>query len=225
MSGIVLFHVIAGIVALAVFPIPLFTRKGGKAHARAGWIYAGAMYAVAFSAFVITPYRFFLDPARTEKSRFAALFLFFIALFALTSLQQGVYVLTRKRKGEALFTLKTLGLPVALLAVSVGIIAVGAIYGKALFLVFGTIAGRVAYKEISYWRNTTGWLVFHLENMFVCCIATVTAFAVTAVPRLFPQLDTLVVWISPTVVMVPWMLWFIRRFSRSSSRPIAAQPA
>ncbi|MFN7453412.1 MAG: hypothetical protein ACK5RO_02000 [Pseudobdellovibrionaceae bacterium] len=61
-------HAVAGAVALIVLLLPLVSKKGGKLHVTSGWIYTWAMVFVALSALIITPWRFFLDPAKTISS-------------------------------------------------------------------------------------------------------------------------------------------------------------
>ncbi|NDG85668.1 MAG: hypothetical protein EBX52_11625 [Proteobacteria bacterium] len=213
-------HIAGGSLALLCFTIPLFTRKGGKLHNRSGWVYSSGMIAVAFSAFLITPWRYFVDPNGTDQSRSFAYFLFFIALFSLTSLQQGIFVFRHKRPTGAVISPGSLGLPVALAGMCALTLVKGVATGKWLFISFALLAGRTVMKQIRYWRNppvhSKDWWFFHLENMFVCCIATVTAFMVTAVPRIFPaaHYDSIGVWLSPTFVLLPWMFWFIKKYER-----------
>ncbi|MBC7456767.1 MAG: DUF2306 domain-containing protein [Bdellovibrionaceae bacterium] len=211
-------HILAGSLALFCFTIPLFTRKGGKIHARSGWVYAGAMVVVALSAFLITPWRYFVDPEGTDRTRAFAFFLFFIALFSLTSLQQGIFVFRFKKRVGAVVSIGSIGFPVLLILVSALTLIKGLASQNGLFVLFALLAGRTAIKQINYWRNpplqSKDWWFFHLENMFTCCIATVTAFAVTALPRIFPQahFDSIWVWLAPTFILVPWMIWFTRKY-------------
>jgi uncharacterized membrane protein len=211
-------HILGGALALLCFTVPLFTRKGGKIHIRSGWVYAGAMMVVDLSAFLITPWRYFIDPNGTDKSRTFAFFLFFIALFSLTSLQQGIFVFRFKRRSGSVLTLGSMGFPALLILASFFTLIKGLASQNWLFVIFALLAGRTAIKQINYWRNpplrSKEWWFFHLENMFICCIATVTAFAVTAVPRIFPEahFDSLWVWLAPTVILVPWMIWFMRKY-------------
>lgn len=146
-----------------------------------------------------------------------AVFLFFVALLSLSALQQGLYVLKQKGRKESLFTFRTMGLPILVLVAAIAIGVTGVVYRRALFVVFGFIAARTACKQLHYWSivpGRQGWFFYHIENMFACCIGTVTAFAVTAVPRIFPQFDSLAIWIGPTVVMIPWMIWFIKAYEQ-----------
>jgi len=211
-------HILGGALALLCLTIPLFTRKGGKIHTRSGWVYAGAMIVVAISAFFITPWRYFVDPDGTDKSRAFAFFLFFIALFSFTALQQGLIVFRFKKRVGAVLSLGCMGFPALLILVSVFTLIKGLASQSWLFVVFALLAGRTAMKQVNYWRNpplhSKDWWFFHLENMFTCCIATATAFVVTALPRIFPQthFDSIWVWLAPTVILVPWMAWFTRKY-------------
>lgn len=211
-------HVLGGALALACFTIPLFSRKGGRLHARSGWIYAGAMILVAMSAFIITPWRYFIDPSGTDSSRAFSFFLFFIALFSLTSLQQGIVVFRYKNRPGKVLSIGSLGMPLVLAVFSILMLVMGLTSRNWLFVIFSSLAGRTAMKQIKYWQNppthSKDWWFFHLENMFICCIATVTAFAVTAIPRLFPStnLSSVWIWLAPTIIMVPWMTWFTRKY-------------
>lgn len=214
-------HILGGAIALATFALPLFSAKGGKTHVRTGWVYSAAMFTVAVTTFVITPWRYFFDSNGTEKTKLFSVFLFFIAVLSLATLQQGLYVLKQKKREKPNKTLKARGLPVALLVVAVAIVVMGAILQKILFVIFGVIGIRTAQKQITFWTQGTSspysWWFYHLENMFTCCIGTVTAFVVTAVPRIYPQFDSVYVWIAPTVIMTPWMIWFIRKYQRKFS--------
>jgi len=40
-------HIAAGAVALSVFWVPLVTKKGGRTHRRAGWVYVVAAATLA----------------------------------------------------------------------------------------------------------------------------------------------------------------------------------
>ncbi|WP_342748243.1 hypothetical protein [Desmospora activa] len=61
-------HIVAGFVALAVFAIPILSRKGGRVHVVTGWIYTWAMSVVAVSAWVMGIYRIGWDPDKTAES-------------------------------------------------------------------------------------------------------------------------------------------------------------
>src|SRR3954471_15125068 len=56
MRWLFILHIACGTLALGILLLPLVSKKGGKLHVRAGWIYSLAMSAVACSAFLITPW-------------------------------------------------------------------------------------------------------------------------------------------------------------------------
>lgn len=211
-------HILAGVLALAFFTLPLFSKKGGKVHVRTGWTYAVAMLVVSLSTFLIAPWRYSFDPRATDASRASAFFLFFIAVFSLTALQQGLFVFNYKKRVGKISSWASLGLPIVLINFSALTMAYGLATKNWLFVAFAAIAGRTAFKQVKYWNSSPvhkqHWWFFHLENMFTCCIATVTAFMVTAVPRLYPGMNSIWVWLAPTFIMVPWMTWFSRRYER-----------
>jgi len=212
-------HVLGGSVALATFLIPLASKKGGVFHVKSGWIYLIAMIVVTLSAFLVTPWRYFFDPSRTESTQGFAAFLFFIAFFSLTSLQQGIIVFKHKIR-STVSTFSTLGLPIGLMIIAALMLLYGLSLQKWLFVIFGILAFRTGREQFQFWKNPQkhkmDWWFFHLENMFTCCIATITAFAVTAIPRLFPNsaLDSIWIWLLPTLVMVPWQIYFIRKYEK-----------
>jgi len=150
----VLAHIIGGTIALALFTVPLLSKKGGRTHVKSGWIYVVGMMIVSLSALTITPWRFFFDPSRTDASRSFAFFLFFIAIFSLTSLQQGIVVFKYKKRASCVKETRTLLLPALLFLISAFTAVYGVATRKWLFLAFGLLASRTAYRQILYWRNS-----------------------------------------------------------------------
>lgn len=219
MPQILWLHILAGAIALLTFLVPLLSFKGGKLHRKAGWIYSISMLVVCFSAFTITPWRYFIDPNRTPTSQDNALFLFFIALFSLTSVQQGLLPLRNKKRKERELALKTIGLPGLTLIVAILMEIYGfAFGGGALFIIFAAFSLRSSFKQIRYWSEPQApneWWFSHIDNMFVACIATVTAFIVTALPRFYSDLQgSVFIWLLPTAVFVPWNLYVQRKYRK-----------
>ena len=83
MIGLRAIHIAAGIVALAVFWIPLVTRKGGRIHRRFGMIYSWAMGMVVVFALFAVGFRLFVEGDPALKSR--SIFLAFIAILTAAS--------------------------------------------------------------------------------------------------------------------------------------------
>jgi hypothetical protein len=76
-----------------------------------------------------------------------------------------------------------------------------------LLITFSFLGHITAKAQIQYWINEPKekmhWWYAHMDGMFVASIATITAFLVTAVPRLWPGpiAQSPLLWISPGVVL------------------------
>jgi uncharacterized membrane protein len=220
---VVIFHVVCGSLALATMLVPILSKKGGKIHVKAGWIYTYAMVVVGSSALVITPWRAFLDPARNSSSISFAVFLFFIAIFTLSALWEGITVLKFKDRKTPSKNLSHIGPPV--LTVFFGIIAqlVGWRFHNTLLLVFPFLGHISAKRQLEYWLRPPltkmHWWYAHMNGMSTACIATLTAFLVTAVPRIWPSPLTRspILWIAPGVIfgtiLKRWIALYKKKFN------------
>ncbi len=202
-----LLHALCGTIALLVFLVPLLSKKGGKLHTRAGWIYSYAMIFVGASAFVITPWRAFFDPERTSSSAGFAVFLFFIGAFTLCALWYGLVVLKFKKRREPSRTILHLGPPLALVVLALATQVLGVIQGNVLLIAFPFLGYLSAKGQLKYWLGSPSsrmhWWYEHMNGMFTACIATITAFLVTALPRLWPGsiAESPLLWIAPGVIL------------------------
>lgn len=200
-----LVHSLIGAVALIVLPIPLLSKKGGKGHVRAGWIYSTAMIGVGASAFIITPWRALLDPERTLSSQSSAIFLFFISFFTLSSLWFGLIVLKFKRRLGPSRSLSHLLPPVMIIVLGLATQAIGIFTGNVLLILFPFLGHLTAKMHLDYWLNSPSgkmhWWFAHMDGMVIASIATVTAFLVTAVPRMSSSslAHSPILWIAPGI--------------------------
>ncbi len=146
------------------------------------------MIFVSCSAFLITPWRAFIDPARTPSSQSFASFLAFIATLTLASLWYGLTVLKLKNRTTPSRALKHIGPPLALLGATLMIEVQGILSGQALLIAFPVLGVLVGWKQLKYWLNSPTermhWWYAHMSGMFTACISTITAFLVTVIPRL-----------------------------------------
>jgi uncharacterized membrane protein len=181
-----LFHIICGAVALCVFMIPLLSKKGGKLHIKMGWLYTYAMVFVGLSAFIITPWRAFFDEARTTSSVGSSAFLFFISAFTLSALWSGLRVLKFKKRESANTELAQVAPPIGLIVLGIATQILGYFLQYPLLIIFPFLSHFVAKDQLKYWlsspKEKMHWWYFHMNGMFTACIATVTAFLVTAIP-------------------------------------------
>lgn len=216
-------HALMGAVALFTFLIPILTRKGGRVHVRVGWVYSVAMIFVSVSALAILPWRMAVDPSRSVSSQTFAAFLGFVALFTLASLNHGLRALRRKQRTEGSREWIDLGPPALVILAGLATQFAGLHYGSRLLLFFPFLGYGVSVQQLAYWgrapREPKHWWLAHMEGMFVACIATVTAFLVTAMPRLvsgFPS-DSLWLWIAPGAVLGTasnrWSAYYRKKFT------------
>jgi uncharacterized membrane protein len=222
-------HGFCGALALSLFLVPMLSKKGGKTHVRTGWIYTGLMILVCVSAFAITPWRAFVDPERTPSSQSFALFLFFISVLTLSSLSFGIAALREKNRKVPSRSALHLGPTFALIVSALAVELWGLKSQETLLVVFPVLGFFVARKQFLYWRSAPTekmhWWYAHMSGMFTACIATITAFIVTVVPRLWPNNITRspVLWLAPGLILgkilSKWTARYRAQFKDSQSSP------
>ncbi|TND08377.1 MAG: hypothetical protein FD123_2173 [Bacteroidetes bacterium] len=200
-------HIAAGTISLVLAPIAMIVKKGGSAHRLWGKIYFWSMAVVALTAIIMSVYHHIP-------------FLLMVAIFSFYSAFAGYRILYRKKAvhwkelkildkaGTVLNGLFSAALCVyGMLVWKSGETALGIIS-----LVFAGIGMRTAFLEFrSYFRpvhDLKGWLRAHIGGMVGSYIAAVTAFLVNT--GFF--LPDLVRWLGPTVIGVPLIVWFTRKY-------------
>ena len=228
---LILAHVATGFVGLVAFWVPVFARKGGRTHVRAGRVYVYCAYVVTLSAVTASAGR--IVSYRVQGIRLAdqpdlygvSLFLGYLGLVSFATVRQGMRVLATRRAPETLRT------PVheALAWASIGSSA--ALIGFALaewsdvspvllgLSPIGLFTGRNMLRLMRNPRaRRMGWFYSHLGSMLGGGIAFHTAFVVFGVQRLWAyELGgplAIVPWILPTVVGVPAIFLWIRHYRR-----------
>jgi hypothetical protein len=197
-------HALGGAVALVVMWVPLFSRKGGTVHRRAGKVFVASMAWVSVSALLASALKLALRPEQPQQP----LMLSLVAIQAASAAWWGVSVLRQKPRNGAGRVLPDWIAAMALLgsgALAVvywiqGASFLFAIFG-ALNLVFGwrfsLVLGRA--PKSSFW-----WWYEHLFGMIVACIGALTAFFVVnynSAPEAFRSVvPPLVVWTAPGAV-------------------------
>lgn len=202
-------HIAAGVAALATFSVPLVVRKGSRAHRTAGWIYVAAMYAAAFSAIGLAAVRMMQRPM--AQWRMPVTFAY-IAWISFTAAFRGTRVLRR---------VPATRVDVAVVqSLRAGALAMGA-WGIATrlplalaFALIGWVVGTSSWRTLRAAPATARERVLaHLSSMLVACITTLTAFTVTNA-RMFGLGGNLVVWLAPTLLGVPLIMAWQRRYAR-----------
>ena len=213
---LLVFHIIAGTIALVVAPAAMVTVKGGRWHARWGLTYLWATVVIAATGAVMS----FIHPS---------LFLLMIAVFSFYLVFSGYRVLHRKKPGQRA-TWFDQAVTLAMIATGLALIGYGIyrLQGSAFGVVpiiFGGIALLLSAREmVGFYRPPTEprwWWFSHMTNMLAAYITTVSAFSVVNMTFLPP----VVRWIWPTVIgttgILLWTRYYRRKFAqqRASSRP------
>lgn len=215
---LLVFHILAGTIALVVAPAAMVTAKGGLWHRRWGFTYLGATVVIALTGAVMS----FLHPS---------LFLLMIAVFSFYLVFSGYRVLHRKKPGQRA-TWFDQAVTFAMIATGIALVGYG-VYGlqSSSFgivpIVFGAIALLLSGREMVSFRHPPTeprwWWFSHMTNMLAAYITTVSAFSVVNMTFLPP----IVRWIWPTVVgttgILLWTRYYRRKFSKESNRTRADQ--
>ena len=200
-------HIAAGFTALITAAVAAVTPKGARSH-----IYAGRTFVLGMALVFLTAL-----PMTLIKPN---LFLLLIAIFSFYLALTG-WLRARNRRGIPTPVEWIAAGAMVLTALAMGVrgilvIRAGDSMGTVL-LVFGGIGGLLALRDVQSLRSQgyTGTLriVAHLTRMMAGTIAAVTAFTVVNV-RVEPAF---VVWLAPTVVLTPLIIYWRARIRRAAS--------
>ena len=227
-------HVATGFVGLVAFWVPVFARKGGRTHVRAGRVFTYCAYVVTLSAVTasggrILSYMVQGISVTAQPDVYAIpLFLGYLGVVTFAFVRQAIRAVATRRAPERLQTPLHAALAGASIAGSVAVIAFALGLWSAVSPILlglspiGLIAGRNMLR-LMYQPGAEhmGWLYSHLGSMLGGGIAFHTAFIVFGAQRLIAFELTgpfaVVPWILPTVLGIPaiviWTLHYKRRFS------------
>ena len=235
------FHVATGFAGLAAFWIPVFARKGGRAHVQAGRVFTYCAYVVTLSAVTASVGRMlsyqvqgigFAD--RPDLYGFG-LFLGYLGLVTFATVRQAMRVVATRRAPETLRTPLHEALGWASIAGSVAVIAFAlGVWSdiSPILLGLSPIGLFTGSSMLRLMRNPgaghMSWFYSHLGSMLGGGIAFHTAFIVFGAQRLWAcELAgplAIVPWILPTVIGIPaivvWTRYYRRKFGRAA--PAAA---
>ncbi|KAA9340201.1 hypothetical protein [Adhaeribacter soli] len=197
-KAILLFHILAGTVALGSGLLAIFAAKGRKNHNRSGRTYELSMYAVALSALLLSSLKF--NPSLLAIGVFAlyltytgkrALFYFRLRETYTPGLQDKLPSLAGLLTG-----LLMIGFPIAQILISGKLfVPVLAVFGLVLL---GSSAGDlISFRKPDLFRpGNKAWLLKHIGMMGGAYISTVTGFLVNNV-QIGQQW---LIWIGPTLI-------------------------
>ena len=240
LQALIFAHVATGFVGLAAFWVPVFARKGGRTHVRAGRVYVYCAYVVTLSAVTVAAGR--IVSYQVEGIRLAdqpdlygiSLFLGYLGLVTFATVRQGIRALATRRAPETLRTPFHESLGWASVASSAALIVFALAvpsYVTPILLGLSPIGLFTGRNMLRLMRNPgaerMGWFYSHLGSMIGGGIAFHTAFAVFGVQRLWAyELAgpfAVVPWILPTVVGLPVIAIWTRRYRRKFNRGAPAR--
>ncbi|EDM77477.1 hypothetical protein PPSIR1_24874 [Plesiocystis pacifica SIR-1] len=191
-------HAIAGLTAVLVLAVPLIAKKGGRVHARAGWVFTvamavvavtGALLALAWATIPLTvkppegPRSAEQIAAMTQSYRRFSLFFATVGVMSGAAVWHGVAAVRNKSGGrrggwrgvgDHLAYALTLGFGLALTLLGLKL-------GMALFIAFGALAFSGGLGDArAIWRSSTenkAWIIRHLQAMLGGATAALTAFS------------------------------------------------
>ncbi|MGH7727061.1 MAG: hypothetical protein ACREOU_16685 [Candidatus Eiseniibacteriota bacterium] len=240
-------HIGFGAVGLLVFWIPVFAKKGGRIHKRAGTIFKFCVYVVGTSACIsaawaiLHPYSWGRMPANVTPEEAAStarqirgigLFLGSLGLTTLVAVRSGILAIRYRRDPKALSGPGIVALSTACLLAGIAAIVNGILTKMYLFAGVGLIPVLGGWSALAVARKPPtermGWWYEHMSNMLGAGIAFYTAFLVFGAGRVFgisfePPLSFLP-WLGPTLVGIPvitiWTNKYKRKFARGAESPV-----
>ncbi|WP_404407190.1 DUF2306 domain-containing protein [Jeotgalibacillus malaysiensis] len=209
---ILILHIIGGFTALAVFLIPLVTKKGGRIHRVSGWIFTAGMAIVSISAFYMGIARL-LDPLSDSSLRAFSIFLLFIAVLSSSTAWYGLRVLRFKKRRTRHRAFVDFAFSFGLLLSAGAVSIYGSSTGDPLLSWFPLLGIALAVIQLKYWLSKPSermhWWYEHIGGMMGCSISTVTAFTVFGAPRLLQvESVSLLLWFLPTILLTPVIIAF-----------------
>lgn len=201
-------HLATGFIALAAFWLPLFTRKGGRFHRTAGWIFVGAMSVILVSAATMTVQRI------VAGDRGFALFLGFLTLITFAAVRGGIMVLRRKAGPHLMRTPFDFAILVLIFLAGLALLWQWWLTRFPLLLVFGALGVLTAIPEMLAWRRPPPavpryWFYQHFENMIIAGMAAHIAFFAFGSTRIWPDLYSGQPW---WLMLLPWVAPFPAAF-------------
>ncbi|MFD2573505.1 DUF2306 domain-containing protein [Spirosoma soli] len=220
-------HIAAGITALLIGLVPMFSKKGSRLHNRTGLVYVYCMIAVAVTALLLCV----LQPFKMMR-----LFLTGIAVLSFYLSVTG-WRATKQKNGER--TAFDRGLTYLTMAVSLGMIAFGlylstrsASFFAITFLFFGILTFVFARRDYQFFQRPAEkmhWFFQHITRMGGSYIATFTAALVTNGNRLTPANSPewvgTITWIAPSIIgglIISRTVWYYKsKFASKANSTLA----
>lgn len=238
-GSLVAVHGLAGALSLLSAVVPMVARKGRSIHRKSGWIFVAAMTITAATGWIIAglwlavPLAVQALPATISddqaaavalRMRIFAVLLVYLALLIASTVWHGLRAVRARRSPTPLGRhVLDRSLPVAMLVGGIAVLVFGLLHDRVVHIAFGALGATSGYTDLRFAlapaARRTQLIVRHLGAMIGAVIAAVTAFAVFgAGPRLADVLPghlTFLPWLAPTVLGIPLIAWWGRRYRRA----------
>ncbi len=205
---LLIIHIAAGFLSLVTAPVAMAVQKGGNAHRKWGKVYFYGMTVVTITAIFISAVKYIP-------------FLLMLSIFSYYSIIKGYRALYLKQlyRGQKpalidwIAAITTALFSSGLFIWGIMILKDGHNFGWVA-IVFGFIGISNIYQDIRKFRNPPkekmSWFFDHFNGFVGGYIATVTAFSATNMTFL----PSILCWLWPTIVIVPFMVYWNRKFKK-----------
>lgn len=203
-------HVLGGSIGLLSGTLNILRKKGEQKHQRTGRLFVYSMLTAGFSSFILS----LIHPNY---------FLFMVGVFTVYLVGTGnryIYLklLGSKQRPGLVDKAITYGMLVAgVLFVVFGIknLFNGNTFG-IVFIAFGSLGLRFVKTDLANYKGEHSaknyWLLAHLQRMIAAYISALTAFLVVNAQYLLPTFPSVVVWLIPTVLFTPLILFWSKKY-------------
>ena len=200
-------HIVVGAVALVLFWIPAFSRKGSAVHVQSGRFYAYAMYFISVSAFLssimvladpigIRRPGLEIDPEDAvelaELFRMFSLFLLMLSVLVFASIRHGLVALRVRQEPDAIRTPLHRSMLLTLGVLGIVVLGIGLANTRWLLIIFGgiSLSGAIGmFRDTRIEQFTRGQqLKAHLSGLIGSGIGAYTAFFAFGGSRLLAEL-------------------------------------
>jgi uncharacterized membrane protein len=209
-------HILGGIIGLFFGTVNLLRKKGDKKHKTIGKIFVYSMFATGFSALIISV----IHPNY---------FLFMVGIFTLYMIGSGNRYLYLKQLGnnqkpkllDWTITIVMFFSGLFFIVLGVWFLAKQNYFGL-VFTLFGLLSELFVredfrnYKGLSKLENY--WLVAHIGRMTGAYISSLTAFLVVNWKYTHINLPSFLVWMLPSIIIVPFIIRWSRKYEVKKTR-------
>jgi hypothetical protein len=222
-KALVFGHIIAGLIVLISFWVPIASRKGGANHRRWGGIFSKALFAAAWFAIAMAVLNLTTandrHPVLIDRHLFAGLFGWMMLYLGVLTLGLGRYGLEAARhhgKAGSMRTPLNLGLQVLVILFALNCGIQGFVLGQPLMIGLAALGlGAASTFIIAILRPSAvpaSHVREHLKAMVGAGISAYTAFLSVGLLQIVPDhVFNPAIWAIPSVVGVSLIIIHLRR--------------